>query len=54
MCVTVFANSISPSSSIREGDEALLLALAGVHCPDPDLRARLNYTFMRRTLTAHK
>jgi hypothetical protein len=40
--------------SIREGDEALLLALAGVHCPDPDLRARLNYTFMRRTLTAHK
>ena len=37
--------------SIRESDETLLLSLAGVHCLDPDLTARLNYTAMRRTLT---
>ena len=40
--------------SIREHDETLLLALAGVHCPDPELRARLNHTFIRRSLRKHK
>ena len=40
--------------SIRESDETLLLSLAGVHCLDPDLTARLNYTAMRRTLTTRK
>jgi hypothetical protein len=40
--------------SIRDSDETLLLSLAGVHCPDPDLTARLNHTAMRRTLTTRK
>jgi len=35
---------------IHSSDVSILLALAGLHCVDSDLSARLNHTFIQRTI----